>query len=1151
MPDPYFDILPLIREKRDPGGNAPGQGLTEIQWRLLIVSCAVLVTLFSLYCLSNGITIIFMHLYYFPIVLLAYRYRYRGFVLATLLALSYLSLVVLYHPEQAEVIGAIFRVFVFVGIAAVIAYLSERLVSERHYEKKSTDELLHLQQFQESVITNANVWISVLAPDGTIRIWNDAAEAISGYRKNTVTGGRSVWKWLYPDKEYRKRISAEIQRIIERDSYLENFETEIHCADGTAKTILWNTRSLREPSGAVNGYIAIGREITRRKVAEEQVRRSSEIYHEFFTTSRDCVFITTPDGRWIDFNDGALNLFGYESREELEMIPIMELYQNPSERIRLLAHIRQYGFVKEHPAQLRRKDGTIIDTLITTAPLHNDDGSLRAYIGTIRDITAWKQAEEAIRRSEREWHTTFNAINDAVFLLDNDGKILRHNQAFEALTGKTGEIIDGRYCYEFMHGTLFPIDNCPNVRAQVSRQRESLELKVNDHWFIATVDPILSDDGEISGAVHLIIDITQRKESEEVLRESEEKFRSIFNSLNDGIHLHEIEPDGSPGKFIDVNDVACRMLQYSREEMLRKSPIDFATRFHKPPIDEVLRDLNTQGYAFFETGHVRKDGTVIPVEINSHVVSFSGTKFVVSAIRDITERKKISEELHKSHLLLEAVLDSIPLGVFWKDSQLHYLGCNRVAARDAGLSKPEEVIGKTDFDLAWRSLADSYRADDTRVMNTGIPRINYEEKVIQPDGRVQWVNTNKIPLYGINDTISGVVGTYEDITKRKDAEKNLAYSNTMLRTEQETSIDGILVVDEAGKILSFNRRFMDIWGIPEDLVNSRADDPVLAYVMEKVSDPEQFLDRVRYLYDHREEKSTEEIPLKDNRVFERYSAPMIGENNTYFGRVWFFHDITGRKRAQEDLTRLNRNLDGLVQERTQALEEEVAQRKKAEEIVRASLEEKIVLLREVHHRVKNNLQILISLFNLQSRTFADPQVIAALQESVQRIRAMSMVHEKLYSGRDIARIEFINYLSSLANSQLSFYQLSPGKIKLEVNGGKIMLDINTAIPLGLVMNELVSNALKHAFPGDRRGIIRIDATEVEDCLEIIFADDGIGIPSEFDDKASKTLGLRLVNILIRQLSGTITRNLSGGGTKFTITIPFKKLRSDGDSQAMV
>ena len=220
--------------------------MSEPCWRGLILILSAAVILFTIWCLSLGITIIFMHLYYFPIVLLAYRYRYSGFVLATLLSLAYVGLVVIYHPEQTDITGAFYRLAVFVGIAGVTAFLSEQLDNVQMSQKERLETIRNLQQFQESVITNANVWISVLAPNGTLLVWNDAAEAISGYKKSDVVGKRTVWKQLYPDNAYRKKVTGEIQRIIGRDTFLENFETEIRCADGTIKTIVWNTRSLRD-----------------------------------------------------------------------------------------------------------------------------------------------------------------------------------------------------------------------------------------------------------------------------------------------------------------------------------------------------------------------------------------------------------------------------------------------------------------------------------------------------------------------------------------------------------------------------------------------------------------------------------------------------------------------------------------------------------------------------------------------------------------------------------------------------------------------------------------------------------------------------------------------------------------------------------------
>jgi PAS domain S-box-containing protein len=146
-----------------------------------------------------------------------------------------------------------------------------------------------------------------------------------------------------------------------------------------------------------------------------------------------------------------------------------------------------------------------------------------------------------------------------------------------------------------------------------------------------------------------------------------------------------------------------------------------------------------------------------------------------------------------------------------------------------------------------------------------------------------------------------VRGVIQDITERKQAEEELVFKNVILSTQQETTLDGILIVDETGRLLHHNHKFSTIWGIPDDLFTSHMDEPVLQYVVGQVADPDAFLSRVRYLYDHKDEKSFEELPLKDGRVLERFSAPMLGEEGKYYGRVWYFRDITKRKQAEKKL----------------------------------------------------------------------------------------------------------------------------------------------------------------------------------------------------------------------------------------------------------
>jgi two-component sensor histidine kinase len=224
-----------------------------------------------------------------------------------------------------------------------------------------------------------------------------------------------------------------------------------------------------------------------------------------------------------------------------------------------------------------------------------------------------------------------------------------------------------------------------------------------------------------------------------------------------------------------------------------------------------------------------------------------------------------------------------------------------------------------------------------------------------------------------------------------------------------------------------------------------------------------------------------------------------------------------------------------VTDRTKALEDEVKVRKQAEAVVRASLNEKVILLREVHHRVKNNLQIIISLVNLQMRQTTDPSVKQIMSETQNRVRAMSLVHEKLYRSESLSQIDFAEYTRFLATQLFSFYGTDTRRVQLELAMGKIMVDINTAVPLGLLMNELISNALKHAFPEGREGTISISGGENGDLITLVVRDNGIGIPEELDWKNTKSLGMRLVISLIGQINGIITLDRENG-TAFTMSI---------------
>jgi PAS domain S-box-containing protein len=221
---------------------------------------------------------------------------------------------------------------------------------------------------------------------------------------------------------------------------------------------------------------------------------------------------------------------------------------------------------------------------------------------------------------------------------------------------------------------------------------------------------------------------------------------------------------------------------------------------------------------------------------------------------------------------------------------------------------------------------------------------------------------------------------------------------------------------------------------------------------------------------------------------------------------------------------------------------DISERKKAEDRLQESLQEKEVLLREIHHRVKNNMQVISSLLNLQSRHVKDPDVLEMFKESQRRIRSMALIHERLYQSSDLSQIEFSEYLRNLATHLFHSYQVDASRVQLKIEAEEVHLNINTAIPCGLIVNELVSNALKHGFPEGRNGQLGIDLRRVDgDGYVLRVTDDGVGFPEGLDFRKTETLGMQIVNTLASQIDASIDLAREKG-TEFTIHFQEVKYR---------
>ncbi len=536
-----------------------------------------------------------------------------------------------------------------------------------------------------------------------------------------------------------------------------------------------------------------------------------------------------------DSAGGARGLLAVMSTREFSNVPLMK------SMLRIFAVRASAELERRHAEnELKKLYGELEERVEErTSELSDANAKLK------EEISQRKLAENELHTAVDDWKVTFDSISEGLSIHDSDMNIVRANRALEELLGVSTKELIGKKCFFVFHGCKGPIENCPMGRSTISKVPERIEIfepHLNS-WLSLSVYPKFDEKGEVSGVVHVTRDITERKNAEKILRESEERYRALFNSGNDAVFVHSPTKDGMPGKFIEVNDVACERMGYTREELLNLSPGDISI-IESGIIREIMKKLNSDKHVTFELIHVTKKGKNIPVEINSRQFDLGGRPTVLSIARDVTERMKSDEE------------------------------------------------------------------------------------------------------------------------------------------------------------------------------------------------------------------------------------------------------------------------------------------------IRSSLKEKEVLLQEVHHRVKNNLQFISSLLSLQSKQIKNKEDYKVFKSSQGQIKAMALLHEELYRAENLENINFEEYTRKLLASLLYSYGARPDAIALRIAVSNT-IGLNKAIPCGLIINELVSNSLKYAFSGKKRGVLQIKFLRSKGRAKLIVSDNGVGIPKGIDFKNTETFGLRLVNMLVEQIDGTIELDRHDG-TKFTI-----------------
>lgn len=509
---------------------------------------------------------------------------------------------------------------------------------------------------------------------------------------------------------------------------------------------------------------------------------------------------------------------------------------------------------------------------------------------------------------------------------------------------------------------------------------------------------------------------------------------------------------------------------------------------------------------------------------------------VGSQIALAIDRKQAEDDLRNERLLLRAVIDNIPDSIYCKDLAGRKTLANQSELHFSGVKTEAEIIGKSDFDLYPKELAEGFFADDQVVLQTGQPVINREEFLIDQAGQKQWLLTSKIPLKDEKGNILGIIGIGRDITKRRQAEEGLRESEIELKVILQSTADGILAIDGNGKVIKTNQRFAELWQIPQTLIDSGDDHALLSYVLDQLTDANEFVSKVKELYQSTE-TDLDHLHFKDGRTFERFSAPLILPNST-IGRVWSFRDITSARHAEEEIQQHVKKLSDLNAE-------------------------KDIFFSIIAHDLRNPLSSFMGLTKIMVEELPN-LTTSEVQEFVLDMKTSATnlyrLLENLLQWSQIHRgaIPFSPetvQLSMVVDESIEVIQESAKnkgiEIRIDITDGlAVFADPNM---LQTIIRNLVSNAIKFT-PGGGKVSLSAKAADNK-CVEIAIRDNGIGMKQTMvdhlfrldvktnrpgtDGEPSTGLGLLLCKEFIEKNGGKVdVESEVGKGTVFHFTLPY-------------
>jgi PAS domain S-box-containing protein len=869
-----------------------------------------------------------------------------------------------------------------------------------------------------------------------------------------------------------------------------------------------------------DAHILLKRENEERRKAEQALKENEDRLRIINELSSDYAYChkLMDDGSLLPvWHIGSFDTITGYTPEEVEALGGKVSLLSPDDLPRAAEYVRTLssGSPAVFTARVQTKQGGMRWIQDSGSPWFDDTtGKVIGIYGSVKDITEQ-------RRNEEELTTIYENTPVFLLLLNRELRVRKANAFTSHSAGSPAEMMAGRLCGEALRclNRLDDAQGCgfgPHCGECVLRQivADSFENK-RDYSKVEAVLPILEkgerkdlflcistsflDGGEEELCLVGIEDITARKESEAALTESEALYRNLMENSIDAVYLMSGE-----GKVLNVNQVACAMTGYSRDELLSLSIDDIDPNYPSANFIGFWKDKPEGSTVLFESVHRHKEGTLFPVEVNGIFFRLNGTKYLYGVARDLSERLRKEQEYTEHSEAFRMMAENSGSGIaivqdgrfcYVNDTAVAMSGYTRGDLLALGTGDILERIHPEDRDRLIAGYADT--TGKIKAYEEGQKKFDpIEYRYLGDDGRIVWIEIFSSGIYHKGKPAIFVL--CNDITARRESVEELRRSEELYQGLFQKSRAVELLIDGSdGRIVDANSAAAAFYGYSAEELKSMKISRLNTLPIEQLRlEMQQALNENVDSFFFRHRLSGGEI-----RDVEVYSSPMMVRGQLLLHSI--IHDISDRIEADRK--------------------------------IRALVQEKELLVRESHHRVKNNMLTICGLLSLEARTLGEAGCREPLVKAAGRLQRMMVLYDRLYRtgpGKETGMREF---LPSLVDEIVAVVQTDT-EIRTAVEAEDFSLNPEIMTPLGIIVNELITNSIKYAFEGSNEGQIRISVKKRGSTVTLVFADNGIGLPESVGLGNSTGFGLKLIEMMLKQLGGSIAISRNGG-TEFRIEIP--------------